>query len=103
MVGMNLVADLMAVEERIAETRARIRQQEAILHRLGQLNARPFTMLVAEQLYHALADDMLAELAHRDGLAAALEKHASHGILAAMQAGLDEQHWEIDDLPFLAH
>ena len=98
---MNLVADLIAVEERIEQTQDRIFRQEAMIRRLRQIHARPCVIDTAEHLRDALKGDMQAMLAHRDGIAAALERCSRASVLGAMQMGLSEPHCEIDNLPDL--
>lgn len=98
---MNLIADLLAVEERIEQVRDRNVRQEAIIRRLRQLNALPCVMDAVERLHGVTARNAMAMLAHRDAIASALEKYSHVGVLCAMQAGLAEQHCDVDDLPVL--
>jgi hypothetical protein len=90
---MNLLADLVAVEERIDEMRALLRRQEAIILRLHRLDALPAVTRTAEMLYGIVANSIEAARAHRDALAAALEKYPSDGVISTMQIGLLAHHW----------
>ena len=91
--AMNLLADLVAVEERIDEMRALLRRQEAIILRLHRLDALPAVTRTAEMLYGIVANSIEAARAHRDALAAALEKYPSDGVISTMQIGLLAHHW----------
>jgi len=95
---MNLLADLIAVEERIDEMQALLRRQEAIILRLRQLDAPLAVIRTAETLYGILATSIEAARAHRDALAAALEKYPPDGVISTMQIGLLAHHWEVEDL-----
>ena len=95
---MNLLADLIAVEERIAEMRALLRRQEAIIRRLDQLDAPLAVTRTAEELYGIVANSIEAARDHRDALAVALEKYPPDGVISTMQIGLLAHHWDVENL-----
>lgn len=95
---MNLIADLIGVEDRIAETRQRIAEQAARVQQFRATGVPPTTLDPAEKLLQHMIGCLEAAIAHKAALSRALSRERGM-MLTGLQVGMGGAPFTIEDLP----